>query len=169
MGQTVAFYDKYSRGSKDYFTLSREIILAEKGQATSPAASAPASQKTAQARATAAAESPDDVQAFSRKMQALIRDEVAQVKQLIPVTFSYPTPGARSVFVTGSFNDWSLDDNCRLRQVDGRWEAVISLMPGLYKYQFIVDGVWKDDPANPRKERNSFGDINSLIEVKADA
>jgi len=25
--------------------------------------------------------------------------------------------------------------------------------------------VWKEDPSNPRRERNSFGDINSLIEV----
>ncbi|MBI5149549.1 MAG: AAA family ATPase [Candidatus Omnitrophica bacterium] len=177
MGQTVACYDKYSRGSKDYFTLSREIILAEKRDAAAPAAPAPAGQKAAQAQRAERvvseveppAESPDEVQAFSRKMQAIIRDEVAEVKKLVPVTFVYPTPGARSVFVTGSFNDWSLDDNCRLKQVDGRWEAVVPLQPGLYKYQFIVDGVWKDDPANPRKERNSFGDINSLIEVKADA
>src|SRR3990167_681655 len=28
MGQTVALYDKYSRGAKDYFTLSKEIMWA---------------------------------------------------------------------------------------------------------------------------------------------
>ena len=32
LGQTVAVYDKYSRGTKDYFTLSKEIICAEKKQ-----------------------------------------------------------------------------------------------------------------------------------------
>ena len=31
-----------------------------------------------------------------------------------------------------------------------------------------ADGIWREDPFNPRKERNSFGDVNSLIEVTAD-
>ena len=50
----------------------------------------------------------------------------------------------------------------------GQWEVNIPLKAGFYKYQFIVDGVWKEDPGNPRRERNSFGDINSLIEVAAE-
>ncbi len=144
LGQTVAFYDKYSRGSKDYYTLSKELILSE-----TPAVSARAGE-TAQ---------------FSAKMQNIIAEEVKDLKGLLPTRFVYDAPAAKSVFVTGSFNDWSLDDTCRLKQVDGRWEAKIPLSPGLYKYQFIVDGVWREDPKNPRKERNSFGDVNSLVEV----
>jgi hypothetical protein len=70
--------------------------------------------------------------------------------------------------VTGSFNDWSLDDGCRLKETEGQWEVYIPLKAGFYKYQFIVDGVWKEDPNNSRRERNSFGDINSLIEVNAE-
>ena len=154
MGQTVAVYDKYSRGSKDYFTLAKEIIFAEKKEET-------------QAPATAAPAQTVNAKAFSAKMENLVKQEVKDVQQLSPVRFSYDAAGAKSVFVTGSFNDWSLDDHCRLKQVNGKWEAVIALKPGVYKYQFIVDGVWKEDPHNPNKERNSFGDINSLIEVTA--
>lgn len=154
MGQTVAVYDKYSRGTKDYFTLSKEIICAEKKEAAAPAP-APA--------------------AFSPKMEKVVAQEIREVQQLLPVRFTYEAAGAKSVFVTGSFNDWALDDHCRLKQLDGRegspegskWEAVIPLKPGVYKYQFIVDGVWKEDPRNPNKERNSFGDVNSLLEVAA--
>ena len=40
------------------------------------------------------------------------------------------------------------------------------LKQGIYEYQFIVDGVWKEDPENPRKERNLYGDNNSVVEVK---
>ena len=109
------------------------------------------------------------VPVFSEKMGTLIKQEVKDVQQLFPARFSYEAAGAKSVFVTGSFNDWSLDDNCHLKEADGKWEAVIPLKPGLYKYQFIVDGVWKEDPRNPNKERNSFGDVNSLIEVTANA
>ncbi|MBI3618386.1 MAG: AAA family ATPase [Candidatus Omnitrophica bacterium] len=148
LGQTVGVYDKYSRGTKDYFTLSKEIICAEKKQPAPAAASV-------------------EPKAFSEKMGTLIRQEVKDVQQLFPVRFSYDAAAAKSVFVTGSFNDWSLDDHCRLTQANGKWEAVIALKPGVYKYQFIVDGVWKEDSRNPNKERNSFGDINSLIEVTA--
>ena len=170
LGQTVAVYDKYSRGTKDYFTLSKEIICAEKKQPT--AAETPASQQPVPAQAAASVDpkafSEKMVPIFSEKMGTLIKQEVKDVQQLFPVRFSYDAAGAKSVFVTGSFNDWSLDDHCRLTQVNGKWESVIALKPGVYKYQFIVDGVWKEDPHNPNKERNSFGDVNSLIEVTVD-
>ncbi len=154
MGQTVAVYDKYSRGSKDYFTLAKEIIYAEKKEVV---AAAPAAQAAVNA----------ETKAFSARMETLVKQEVKNIQQLSSVCFRYESAGAKSVFVTGSFNDWSLDDHCRLKQVNGKWEAVIALKPGVYKYQFIVDGVWKEDPHNPNKERNSFGDINSLVEVTA--
>ena len=166
LGQTVAVYDKYSRGTKDYFTLSKEIICAEKKQPS--AAEAPAPAKGG-ANVEPKAFSEKMVPIFSEKMGTLIKQEVKDVQQLFPARFSYEAAGAKSVFVTGSFNDWSLDDNCHLKEADGKWEAVIPLKPGLYKYQFIVDGVWKEDPRNPNKERNSFGDVNSLIEVTANA
>ena len=66
-----------------------------------------------------------------------------------------------------SINDWSLDESCRMTNNDGVWTLKVNLKPGTYKYQFIVDGKWQEDPANTNIERNSFGDINSLIEVKA--
>ena len=101
---------------------------------------------------------------MSEQMQNIVRQEMVGLSK---IRFSIDAPEAKSVYVTGSFNDWSLDDTCRMHEKDGTWEAEIPLKPGLYKYQFIVDGVWKEDPKNSRKERNSFGDINSLIEVSA--
>ena len=98
-----------------------------------------------------------------------MKETVAQeARDFLTTRFTIEAPGAKSVYVTGSFNDWSLDDGCRLKEKDGQWEVYIPLKPGFYKYQFIVDGVWKEDPNNPRRERNSFGDINSLIEVSTE-
>ncbi|HQP10388.1 MAG TPA: glycogen-binding domain-containing protein, partial [Candidatus Omnitrophota bacterium] len=109
------------------------------------------------------AETPaPSLEPFSERMQETVAKEV---QEFFPTRFMIEAPGAKSVYVTGSFNDWSLDDGCRLKEVNGQWEVQIPLKPGSYKYQFIVDGVWKEDPSNPRRERNSFGDINSLIEV----
>ena len=102
------------------------------------------------------------LESFSEKMQETVAREA---QEFFTTRFAIDAPGAKSVYVTGSFNDWSLDDGCRLKEMDGQWEVYIPLKTGFYKYQFIVDGVWKEDPNNSRRERNSFGDINSLIEV----
>ena len=101
----------------------------------------------------------------SERMQELIQKETGEF--LGGAAFCLKAPGAKSVYVTGSFNDWSLDETCRMSKNEGVWTLKVNLKPGIYRYQFIVDGKWQQDPSNTRIERNSFGDINSLIEVKA--
>ncbi len=194
MGQTVALYDKYCRGAKDYYTLAKELIFGEenllkreslqevsyvRGSYIAPEvqqgreleSEKESSQNfKAKTEETAAEISPASIsgtQPFSAKMQQLVEEET---RDFFVTKFTFKAPGAKSVYVTGSFNDWSLDDQGRMRQaVAGQWEVSIPLKAGLHKYQFIVDGVWKEDPNNIRKERNTFGDINSLIEVNAHA
>jgi len=160
MGKPVAFFDKYSRGSKDYFTFAKELILLTKQED---------GQEDAFKAESASEVQPKEVKRsilspFSKRMTKTVNEEA---QGLFPTRFTIDISGAKSVYVTGSFNDWSLDDSCRLEEFDGKWRVDIALKPGFYKYQFIVDGVWKEDPSNPRRERNSFGDINSLVEVKA--
>jgi len=144
MGEAVLKYDKYCRGSKDYLSLAREILTNDRVIAA-PAGKTPG-HKT------------------SERMQELVEKETGEF--LAACQFSLRAPGAQTVFVTGSFNDWSLDESCRMANNNGTWELKMPLKPGVYKYQFIVDGKWQEDPANTSTERNSFGDINSLIEVK---
>ena len=48
---------------------------------------------------------------------------------------------------------------------DGRWALALPMDAGCYEYKFIVDGVWKTDPENPEKVRNSYGQINSVLVV----
>jgi chromosome partitioning protein len=143
MGETVIRYDKYCRGAKDYFSLAKELILAER----------PAPAKEEQGPAMD----------FSKRMQGLIRKES---DGLLATPFILQAPEAKSVYVTGTFNDWSLDESCRMQRENGCWKVDLPLKPGVYKYQFIVDGRWQEDPANPLQEKNAFGDINSLVEVR---
>ncbi|MBN1870765.1 MAG: AAA family ATPase [Candidatus Omnitrophica bacterium] len=177
-GKPVAFFDKYCRGSKDYYSLAKELLLLEKkekagdiregaetpSKATSDLEEALQTEETV-IETTENEISPLELEPFSEKMQKMVAREA---KAFFTTRFAIEAPGAKSVYVTGSFNDWSLDDGCRLKERDGQWEVYIPLRPGFYKYQFIVDGVWKEDPGNPRRERNSFGDINSLIEVNSE-
>jgi chromosome partitioning protein len=161
MGEAVIKYDKYCRGTKDYMSLAREILLTDRHP------SLPEVKIDAPRTAPATTEEPAESKAYepSERMQELISKETGEF--LCSTAFVLKAPEAKSVYVTGSFNDWSLDESCRMANTDGVWNLKVDLKPGTYKYQFIVDGKWQEDPANTNVERNSFGDINSLIEVKA--
>ncbi len=143
VGETVAKYDKYCRGTKDYFSLAREIITRLEG--AEPTKEVSASRQ------------------FSPKMQEVIKEKT---RELLDVAFSLKAPEANSVYVTGTFNDWSIDESFKLHRENGQWTIRLPLSPGLYSYRFVVDGIWQEDPVNPVKEVNTFGDHNSLIEVK---
>ena len=79
-------------------------------------------------------------------------------------------PGARSVEVVGSFNDWSrgtlhLNDD----DGDGIWHAKAVLPAGQHEYMFVVDGErWVPDPLAGRYVDDGFGagQQNSLLIVR---
>ena len=48
---------------------------------------------------------------------------------------------------------------------DGKWTKQFKLSPGRYHYRFVIDGKWTEDPGNPTKEKNPFGEMDSLIEI----
>lgn len=156
MGESVIKYDKYCRGSKDYFSLAKELILWEKGERVEP-------QKIEVPQIETVAEETIVPEGLTQRMRDLVKQET---QDLLTTTFTIEAPDAQSVYVTGSFNDWSLDESCRMTNDNGTWRTTLALKPGIYKYQFIIDGKWQEDPQNAMKERNSFGDINSLIEIK---
>lgn len=134
VAQTIFTFDKYSRGAKDYFSLSRELISKEEAI----------------------------VDKISRAMKKVV---LKKSKEFLPVTFAFSGEG-RDVYVVGDFNNWSIDEAAKLDKVDGVWKKRFSLKPGSYKYRLVVDGKWQDDPANPEKEKNPFGELDSLLLVK---
>lgn len=83
------------------------------------------------------------------------------------VTFTLEAPAAKSVFVSGSFNEWCADAHELLKNRSGTWSKTISLAPGRYEYRFIVDGHWQNDPACPGLACNPYGSHNSVLVVDA--
>ncbi|MCB0588965.1 MAG: hypothetical protein KDD06_26990 [Phaeodactylibacter sp.] len=73
--------------------------------------------------------------------------------------------GAEKVALAGSFNGWKTDD-IRMHREGNAWVATIELKGGKHWYKFIVDGQWITDPANPFREHDGSGNINSVIRVK---
>ena len=71
-------------------------------------------------------------------------------------------PDAKSVFLSGDFNDWT-PDALRMQRVGNAWVFKVHLAIGKHLYKFIVDGNWIRDPDNPLWEQNEFEAGNSII------
>jgi 1,4-alpha-glucan branching enzyme len=82
------------------------------------------------------------------------------------VTFVYCPPNhCRSVTVAGSFNDWQVDKGKMIRQKDGSYRKRLQLPPGRYRYKFVVDGQWVEDPQAEDQALNVYGTIDSVVNV----
>lgn len=82
------------------------------------------------------------------------------------VRFVYVDGTAEQVVLVGDFNDWSPDATPLRRTGDGVWTALVPLVPGRYRYAFMVDGTrWTPDPTAPRAGGEDFGTPNSVITV----
>lgn len=140
-GLHILTYDKYCRGAKDYFSLSREIITQED----------PASQVSLPEKA------------MEKRMKEILKETLPKLNA---VTFTVKAPGAKEVYLAGEFNNWKLDENSRMEQTNGSWTKRLKLDKGSYRYRFVVDGDWIEDPANPLNRLNPYGSKDSLLEVK---
>jgi len=82
------------------------------------------------------------------------------------VRFRFKAPQARAVSVVGDWNGWNGGRNpLRGPFKGGVWEVTIPLKPGIWRYAFIVDGVWEAPPEAPRTENDGFGGVRGVLEV----
>jgi 1,4-alpha-glucan branching enzyme len=63
-----------------------------------------------------------------------------------PVNFYCQQPGAKSVNLSGDFNDWDPNSLPMERRVDGWWFIQVPLNHGHHPYVFLVDGAPTLDP-----------------------
>ncbi len=86
------------------------------------------------------------------------------------VVIEYRDPGAADVRIAGDFNGWVPDRgvlSSTHQDGDTRvWRKVLQLAPGTYEYRYVVDGEWREDPANPERKPTAMGPPNSLLVVR---
>ncbi len=71
------------------------------------------------------------------------------------VKFTYMNKSAVSVSLVGDFNGWSKDDALMKNDGGGLWAFEKKLKPGIYQYDFLVDGKkYENDPANAANVEN---------------
>lgn len=85
---------------------------------------------------------------------------------IVYVQFSLEAPGARTVAVSGDFNQWGADAVMEDSDGDGVWTLRVPLEPGLHEYMFVVDGErWVTDPRAERYTDDGFGNRNAVLAV----
>jgi chromosome partitioning protein len=81
------------------------------------------------------------------------------------ITFTVEAPEAEHVQLTGDFNDWALEGS-EMEAIGGAWTKVVKLLPGRYRYRYVIDGRWHNDPSNPTAEPNPYGGYDSIVVVE---
>lgn len=140
-GISVIQFDKDSNGAVDHLALAQELMRAEGALEFEKAM-------------TQVSPSPQDRQ--PEKSEPPVRQ----------ASFSISAPSAKEIYLVGDFNSWKINDESRLSRLDeGKWEKNLGLVPGRYRYKFVVDGEWMLDSQNQEREPNAFGTFDSVIKL----
>ncbi|MCK6485880.1 MAG: glycogen-binding domain-containing protein [Phycisphaerae bacterium] len=96
--------------------------------------------------------------------------KIEREKEANPAVFRCQAPGAKEVFLAGSFNNWDPKATPMERARDGTWHRKLNLPPGRHEFKFVVDGEWRcdqdsDDETDPCCVPNLFGTMNHVIDV----
>ncbi len=83
------------------------------------------------------------------------------------VCFEFHCGKAGSVSIAGTFNDWNPKATTMFLAGAGRWIKELTLPPGHYEYQYVVDGNWINDPRAVKSTPNPYGGRNSVLVVEA--
>ena len=70
-------------------------------------------------------------------------------QMLCEARFEFPALWAQSAFLVGEFNNWDVQATPMQRGDDGVWRVQLVLPRGLYRYKFMVDGIWRCSPDAP--------------------
>jgi chromosome partitioning protein len=89
----------------------------------------------------------------------------AETSNLKEVVFRFDITESDRVQIAGEFNNWIPDKNVETEILDGSLQKTLRVSPGGYEYRLIIDGVWQQDPANPKAAPNDMGGYNSLLNV----
>jgi 1,4-alpha-glucan branching enzyme len=83
------------------------------------------------------------------------------------VRFVVQRPGARSVAVAGTFNEWSAAAHpMTATDTIGIWTATVPLPAGDHRFMYVVDGTeWVSPPHADEYEDDGFGSRNGVINV----
>jgi 1,4-alpha-glucan branching enzyme len=80
------------------------------------------------------------------------------------VSFVLSGVSAQKVFLVGDFNDWDKTGH-PMKKTKNNWKAEIKLPSGEYKFKYLADGNWINDPSAHKYIPNVYGGEDSVVVV----
>ncbi|MCF7957202.1 MAG: AAA family ATPase [Phycisphaerae bacterium] len=166
-GQPITEYEPSSKGMKDFMALADEILqnetcggTVESVESQLMAISKSAIELLAESEiliGSKAAPLEHAEMTIEEKIDSFYG--VRQKRDLVHFAALYPN--AERVCLAGDFNSWQ-PDSTQLNPAgdNGRWAVEIPLSQGDYRYRYVVDGRWQQDPYNEKTVENEFGEYN---------
>jgi len=164
---TVIFLDSQGREmdravgfkSADAFVQYLDRVLAAQGgSSTAPAVSAPAG--TMALTPELASTAVDAAGKFEESAVDIISPRQGATRFDLKIV----DPSATSMHLLGDFNDWRTDAHPMFKGPSGEWALTIYVPDGLYEYLFFKNGgEYVVDSANPYKQGNPYGGVNSVL------
>ena len=108
---------------------------------------------------------PSPVRTAAPSLASFAPGEPAEAAERIAVRFGLFQPDAHDVHLVGSFNGWNPRATPLRRDPLGDWSVELLLPPGEYRYRFLVDGAWHDDPSAQQTAMNPFGGFDAVLNV----
>jgi hypothetical protein len=81
------------------------------------------------------------------------------------ISFIYKNSKVKKVEVIGDFTEWTPVK--MIKGSNSTWKLNMSLAPGEYAYNFVIDGKPRRDPNNPKVCNAGRGFPNSFLKVKS--
>lgn len=84
------------------------------------------------------------------------------------VRFTVLVPGAKQVFLVGSFNGW-VKESTPMNSMDGSslWSVDVPLAEGEHTFMYVIDGVrWMTPPQAEDFVTDGFGQTNGVVVVR---
>jgi 1,4-alpha-glucan branching enzyme len=93
-------------------------------------------------------------------------------EQGVIFTYRNPVKNPKYVMVSGDFNNWEkpifMQENRHgiyVYKYEETGEKNIVLRDGIYRYLFLIDGIWVKDPQNPKTVYDQYGTELNFFEV----
>ncbi|GEM_PF-159912 len=168
LGKTIFEHDPKSSSALDFYNLTSEIVnVCEKEVPVSKVKEEATVENEAKA-VSAAYSSDTDVNGVETQdvEVSVAQDRAADMNNVIVKEFALHAPQAGAVYILGDFNGWQKIESNRLTKLeDGTWAAKFNIEKGKYRYKYLVDDRWMQDPNNPEVEANRFGSVDSVLNI----
>jgi len=172
-GQPICEYAPSSPGHRDFTRLANEVIAAGEVDTVHHVLLDQASDLTERAEDLLATSAPLVGEHGTRGTEATpeeIERKIAEIYGVFQdeegVHFRVHAPDADSVELVADFNGWAPGSTALKHEDDnGSFGVTLDLEPGRYRYRYVIDGQWIQDPHNTYVESNPYGELDSVVEV----